>query len=409
MERLGMIAVIDLPRQIDPELAADIEKESAFVSPFLGALRVTSGRAAVELEIADRRRDAEVKGKVERFLDAMLKRVHRFEPKVFLRQERRDDGPLASGVNEELLRRGWLYAYGQGHVALAGPALALAELIDAKAAALYARHFGALPRSFPAFIDADILHRCGYFDSHPNAISFVGHMVEDFDAIEAFRQANSCAEGALMPSADHVHLPGLCLNPAACFPCYPTLEGKRIGGDGAAFSWKGRVFRYESRNLVGLDRLWEFNVRELVFAGSEAHVADCRRRVLPVIGELAGIFDLECRIETASDPFFATVSAARTFWQRAQEVKNEIILTIEPGPDGSRRELACGSINLHGKFFGDRFAIGLAEGAEDGASNGTAATACVGLGIERWVLAAFSQHGFDPKRWPASIRREIFG
>ena len=92
-----MIAVIDLPRQIDPELAADIEKEAAFVSPFLRALRVTGGRAAVELEIADRARDAEVKGKVERFLDAMLKRVHRFEPKVFLRRERRDDGPLATG------------------------------------------------------------------------------------------------------------------------------------------------------------------------------------------------------------------------------------------------------------------------------------------------------------------------
>jgi seryl-tRNA synthetase len=403
-----MIAVIDLPRQIDPELAADIEKESAFVSPFLRALRVTGGRAAVELEIADRTRDAEVKGKVERFLDAMLKRVHRFEPKVFWCRERRDDGPLATAVNEELLQRGWLFAYGRGHVALAGPALALAELIDAKAAALYARHFGALPRSFPAFVDADILHRCGYFDSHPNAISFVGHMVEDFDAIEAFRQANSCAEGALMPGADHVHLPGLCLNPAACFPCYPTLAGRRIGVEGAAFSWKGRVFRYESRNLVGLDRLWEFNVRELVFVGSGAHVADCRRRVLPVIGELAELFDLECRIETASDPFFATVSAARTFWQRAQEVKNEIILTIEPGQDGARRELACGSINLHGTFFGDRFEIGLAEGGvADGAS--AAATACVGLGIERWVLAGFSQHGFEPKRWPADLRHEIFG
>jgi seryl-tRNA synthetase len=398
-----MIAVIDLPRQIDPELAADIEKEAAFVSPFLRALRVSGGRAAVELEIADRARDAEVKGKVERFLDAMLKRVHRFEPKVFWRRARRDVGPLATAVNEELLQRGWLFAYGQGHVALAGPALALAELIDARAAALYARHFGALPRSFPAFVDADTLHRCGYFDSHPNAISFVGHMVEDFDAIEAFRQANSCAEGALMPGADHVHLPGLCLNPAACFPCYPTLTGQRIGDEGAAFSWKGRVFRYESRNLVGLDRLWEFNVRELVFVGSAAHVADCRRRVLPVIGELAELFDLECRIETASDPFFATVSAARTFWQRAQEVKNEIILTVEPGPDGARRELACGSINLHGTFFGDRFDIGVADGASP------AATACVGLGIERWVLAGFSQHGFEAKRWPADIRHEIFG
>ena len=181
-----------------------------------------------------------------------------------------------------------------GHVALAGPALALAELIDAKAAELYAQHFRAEPRSFPAFVDADILHRCGYFDSHPNAISFVGHMVEDFDAIEAFRQANSCAEGALMPGAEHVHLPGLCLNPAACFPCYPTLAGRRIGEDGAAFSWKGRVFRYESRNLVGLDRLWEFNVRELVLVGSEDHVADCRRRALPVIGELAR--DLRSRV-----------------------------------------------------------------------------------------------------------------
>jgi seryl-tRNA synthetase len=227
-------------------------------------------------------------------------------------------------------------------------------------------------------------------------------MVEDFDAIEAFRQANSCAEGAMMPGADHLHMPGLCLNPAACFPCYPTLEGRQIGEGGAAFSWRGRVFRYESRNLVGLDRLWEFNVRALVFVGSEAHVADCRQRVLPVIGELATMFDLECRIETASDPFFATVSAARTFWQRAQEVKNEIILPIEPGPDGAGRELACGSINQHGKFFGDRFGIGTTDSE-------AAATGCVGLGIERWVLAAFSQHGFDPERWPVGVRREIFG
>jgi seryl-tRNA synthetase len=401
MERPGMIAVIDLPRQIDPELAADIEKESVFVSPFLSALRVTDGRTAVELEIADGARDAEVKGKVERFLEAMLKRVHRFEPKVFLRHERRDPGALATDVNRELERRGWLFSYGRGQIALSGPALALAELIDAKAAALYARHFGAEPRSYPAFVDADILHRCGYFDSHPNALSFVGHMVEDFDALEQFRQANSCAEGALMPDAEHLHLPGLCLNPAACFPCYPTLEGHTIGDKGAAFSWKGRVFRYESRNIVGLDRLWEFNVRELVFVGSGAHVAECRQRVLPVVGELATIFDLECRVETASDPFFATVSAARTFWQRSQDVKNEIILTIDPGPDGRQREIAGGSINLHGKFFGTRFAIATTDG--------TAATACVGLGIERWVLAAFSQHGFDPERWPVGVRQEIFG
>jgi seryl-tRNA synthetase len=394
--------IIDLPRQIDPDLAADLEKESAFVSPFLNRLRVGQGRSTVELEIAEGARDAEVQAKVERFLEAMLKRTHSFETKVFQRTARRDDGPFATGVHDELKRRGWIFDYGRGQVALSGPALALALLIDRKAAELYAERFRATPGSFPTMIEAEVLQRCGYFDSHPNAVSFVGHMIEDFDAIETFRQANGCAEGALMPPTAHVHLPGLCLNPAACFPCYPTLEGRRIAEDGAAFTWQGRVFRYESRNLAGLDRLWEFNVRELVFVGSEEHVAECRRRALPVIGELALMLDLECRIETASDPFFATVSAARTFWQRAQEVKNEIMLTVEPGPDGAPRSLACGSINLHGRFFGDRFDIAAADGDR-------AATGCVGLGIERWVLAAFSQHGFEPDRWPAAVRPEIFG
>ena len=123
-----------------------------------------------------------------------------------------------------------------------------------------------------------------------------------------------------------------------------------------------------------------------------------------MIGELAEMFDLECRIETASDPFFATVSAARTFWQRAQEVKNEIMLTIEPGPDGARRELACGSINLHGTFFGDRFddrrGWPTAAPPPPPASGSASSAGC-------WRPSASTAS--SPKRWPAAVRHEIFG
>jgi seryl-tRNA synthetase len=63
--------------------------------------------------------------------------------------------------------------------------------------------------------------------------------------------------------------------------------------------------------------------------------------------------------------------------------------------------LACGSINLHGNFFGKRFGFTCANGEP-------AQTGCVGLGIERWVLAAFTQHGFDERRWPEAIRNRIF-
>ena len=333
----------------------------------------------------------------------MLKRTHRFEPKVFLRTERRDDGPLATGVNEELQRRGWLFDYGRGHVALSGPALALAQLIDAKAAELYVQHFRAEPRSFPAFVDADILHRCGYFDSHPNAISFVGHMVEDFDAIEAFRQANSCAEGALMPGAEHVHLPGLCLNPAACFPCYPTLEGRRIGEDGAAFSWKGRVFRYKSRNLAGLDRLWEFNVRELVLRRQRG----ARRRLPPPrpAGDRRARRDVRPRVpdRDRERPVLrhrlgrADLLAARA----GGEERDHPADRARPGRGAARAGLRLDQPA--------RQVLRRPLRHRRRATASAAATGCVGLGIERWVLAAFSQHGFEPERWPAAVRRAIFG
>ena len=44
-----MALVIELPRTIDGSLAADIEKESAFVSPYLTGLRVAPEGNAVEL------------------------------------------------------------------------------------------------------------------------------------------------------------------------------------------------------------------------------------------------------------------------------------------------------------------------------------------------------------------------
>lgn len=396
-----MTIVIDLPRQIDETLAADIEKESVFVSPHLSVLRVNPERTNVAAELTDPMWDADVREKLGRFLDAMLKRVHQFDTKVFLQTERHDPNPFHTDVHGELKRRGWVHDFGGGHVALAGPALNLARAIDAAATDLYRQNFPFEDRQYPALIRADLLARCGYFESHPNAVCFVGHIIEDFDAIENFRVTNSNIDETVLPPKDHVHLPGMCLNPAACFPCYPSLQGQKIGDDGRVLSWNGRVFRFESRNVSGLDRLWEFGVREIVFVGTEDFVTRSRERALPLIAKLAEQFDLSCQIETAADPFFATVSAAKTFWQQAQEVKNEIMMPIGVREDGSERRLACGSVNLHGNFFGERFDITDGEGS-------AAFTACIGLGIERWVLAAFVQHGFEPERWPSQVRDLVF-
>lgn len=391
--------VIDLPREVDAEVAGDIEKESVFVSPFIDRILVESDRKSVLVLLRRGAPIDEVVDKTKRYLAAMVRQIGGFDIKVFLETKRRDTGDYVPNVNAELVARGWMHDFGKGQVAYSGPVLRLAELINRKAGELYRSAFAAQDSHFPALIDADTLKTCGYFDSHPNAVTFLGNVVEDFDVIEKFRLANSCSEGALLPERDHVHIDGMCLNPAACFPCYPSLSNKVIT-EGQCFTWMGRVFRYESRNINGLDRLYEFNVRELVFVGDENYVRACRLKALPIVEELATLVDLDCRIQTATDPFFATVSAAKKFWQAAQEVKNEIKIPVLDG-SGKTKLLACGSINLHGNFFGSRFKI-------HGPDGQPLQTGCVGLGIERWVLAAFTQHGFDPSRWPDSVRSEIF-
>ena len=391
--------ILPLSREIDREIAGDIEKESVFVSPQIDRIVVSEDLKSARLIARDGANMEEVADKAKRFLDVMVKQVSGFEIKVFVDTKRKDKGPYQIGVNDGLVERGWMHDYGKGQVAYSGPVLKLAQLINEKAGELYKKAYNATDGHFPAMIDADTLHKCGYFDSHPNAVTFVGNVIEDFDAIEEFRRANSCSEGALLPQPEHIHIDGMCLNPAACFPCYPTLKGKTYL-TGECFTWMGRVFRYESRNINGLDRLYEFNVRELVFVGTEEYVRECRAKALPIVEEMATFFDIDCQVQTATDPFFATVSAAKKFWQAAQEVKNEIKIPAL-GNDGSTKMLACGSINLHGNFFGKRFEFYCANGEP-------AQTGCVGLGIERWVLAAFTQHGFEPHRWPEAVRNRIF-
>ncbi|MDJ0609830.1 MAG: hypothetical protein QNJ67_12705 [Kiloniellales bacterium] len=396
----GLIEVkIPLPKTVDDVLASDIEKESVFVSPFLQKITVESDRASARLLMKSSAPQDEVLDKASRYLETMVKQISGFETKVFLENRRKDPGTYLADAGAALTQAGWLHDYGKGQVAYRGPVLNLARLIDSKAAELYSQALGAEDGHFPALVDAETLHKCGYIDSHPNAVTFLGNMVEDFDAIEEFRVANSCSEGALLPPHEHVHVDGMCLNPAACFPCYPTLRGRRMD-EGECFSWLGRVFRYESRNISGLERLYEFSVRELVYVGSESFTQESRRKSLECVGQLVEFFDLDAVVQTATDPFFATVSAARKYWQHSQEVKNEILIPFAQA-DGTEKLLACGSINLHGDFFGSRFEIADSSGE-------AANTGCVGLGIERWVLACFSQHGLDPDRWPERVRESVF-
>lgn len=106
---------------------------------------------------------------------------------------------------------------------------------------------------------------------------------------------------------------------------------------------------------------------------------------------------------SSTDPFFATVSAIRKFFRKSLQAKFEVKLQVSPdnknGDKGT--EIAAGSINLHDTFFGERFNIKTVN-------DEIATSACIGLDIERIMLACFAQHGVEPEKWPARLAEIIF-
>jgi hypothetical protein len=139
-------------------------------------------------------------------------------------------------------------------------------------------------------------------------------------------------------------------------------------------------------------------MREIVFVGTEDEVLRRRARAIDLVAGQLEKWDLAGRIETANDPFFAAAYASKSYAQLRGELKFELRLALRQGEGG---DVACASFNLHDNFFGRTFAVETRDGQP-------AFTGCVGWGLERWVLALFTQHGFERANWPAALRDAVW-
>ena len=149
--------VLDLPKPVDPPVAADIEKESIFVSPDIERIAVSADGKTATVSLRDGGAAEEAVDKATRYLAMMAKQRTGWEIKTFGGVERRDTGAYHTDVNGELLRRGWMHDYGKGHIAYNGPVLRLARLVNEMAGKMYEKHFDAVDGHFPGFVEADVL------------------------------------------------------------------------------------------------------------------------------------------------------------------------------------------------------------------------------------------------------------
>ena len=156
----------------------------------------------------------------------------------------------------------------------------------------------------------------------------------------------------------------------------------------------GKCSRWESGNLEGLERLYDFSMQEVIFLGRGEEVLAKRQAS---IDRTTALFDeplgVAYEIRTATYPFFIDSYAPQVTFQKAFELKFEARALLPY----KQKTFAVGSFNYHQDLFGRAFDI------QDG--NGEPLhSGCVGFGLERIALMVFAQFGLDPangqRRWP---------
>jgi hypothetical protein len=160
---------------------------------------------------------------------------------------------------------------------------------------------------------------------------------------------------------------------AACHTLYQALEGAHLE---AAREYSVEQCCYRDEGGYGDPfRLRSFRMAELVFVGRDIDADQwfsrrCEDGLL--VFEALG---LPVVTETATDPFFGVAGNLVRSRQRAARVKQEFVYKTSDG-----ESVALGSVNLHGDRFGRAFDIRMTSGE-------ACATSCIGIGIERVVLA----------------------
>jgi seryl-tRNA synthetase len=188
------------------------------------------------------------------------------------------------------------------------------------------------------------------------------------------------------------------LSPAVCYHLYFSLADQPLPGGQLAATAVGNCFRYEAINLVSLERLWNFTMREVIFVGPKDFVLEnreiARQRMQPVFEKIG----LAYRVESANDPFFIGEFRKQAAFQSAFQLKFEIRASLP----FNHSTLAVGSYNYHQDFFGRNLNISLPDGSP-------AHTGCVAFGLERIAYAFLAQHGLDPANWPRWVREAVNG
>lgn len=370
---------IKLDESVASDIAEEITKKVCYLNQTIAHARLLKAEGKIQVEINDANQVESVRSGVENLIAKMKAGRARVKPEV-LRQRESALKLRAARTYRGLSREGF------GTLARDGEFLQILHRFDSLFKNIGIKHFGAVEQEYNALIPTDWLRRAGYLSSFPHSLTFAIHLREDYDMIEKFAARHRKGEELNFASLDEIANSEYCLSPAVCYHTYgvlSTLPPHQISGDLGVFTAQNRCFRYESKNIADVERLWEFSMREIVLVGKKDQVLEARSKGIELVWQLVELLDLTAWLETAVDPFFTTDFQSKRFFQLANQLKYELRLPLR-----ENESLAVASFNYHENFFGDKFTISTTDGTQ-------VHTGCIAFGLERFVHAVLIQLGVD--------------
>ncbi len=377
---------VQLPAPANEMACEEIRKQLPFLSKAISQVRFSDDGQRVEFEASGANAE-ELTPQVQGLARRVQRALQHVERKVIYRTSTCENVAFAGESDSS-----GITVLGMGQVALQGLPLQLFRYFD-RVFESFGSRWGAVPIAVPALIPTSVLARCDYFGSFPHNVTFAAHLREDAHVIDGFRSRHQAVTQLDAQALADMERPEACLSPALCYHVYHLCENRRMPDAASAYGVCGKCFRYESANTSDLRRLWDFTLREIVFAGGREEVLHARQESVEMMERFLEEHRLAGEIRTASDPFFVAPDALpKTYFQLSSEAKLEVSLML---PGGERT--AVSSHNYHSDFFGHAFGITLDSGAH-------MHSVCVGFGLERWVYAFLRQHGSDASAWPHVVR-----
>lgn len=334
--------------------------------------------------------------KINQFIESDILKQKVFKPKIVW-QSSANGHSYYSNMFDTLVARGLAFELGEGQVGIGEPLISLFHFFDRRIKQLALALPNAQEYQYPTLLPTSVLDAFGYFGSFPHFAMFVTRLHNDMDVYEAFRADYATDQRITASLFTHCQNHDYCLPPTMCYHTYHQLRDRTLATNRVVTA-RGKSFRFEAKYHRGLERLWDFTIREIVFLGTQEFVLESRRAFMQATFALMDELGLRGFCEVANDPFFVTQdTAGKIFNQRLMELKYELRLQVD-----QERTIAAGSFNFHERFFGETFKIHQADQTP-------VLTACVGFGLERLVYAFLCQYGLNEASWPQAIKRELNG